>query len=296
MLTTEAMHAKYAHRFLRLVSLFLTSTYLFFLLCILQGPKASQPGDRHLPSYILHAFTKKVARLALFAKAPTTLLMLHMLYALLHRYPDVLMPLLHRPAKRIPAACRPKRGVFVRPAQEEKARPHFGEEELSLDMDQNVPEEESDTEEVEEAEEEDALLDKEEEEEVIDSSEMPMPSLNTTEEALSHDPFDAVTLDLTATHAEESSLWELEAFRHHALTTISTFARRFAERFRPLPFDMAHLYDMSYATVTSFCSSSQSAKLKSKQVKEKASKKPFDATSVPLVAKEDFATALKTMV
>ena len=71
----NVLHLKQCPRFLKLANLFLTSS--------------------HLPSYLVAAFVKKMARLALFAPPAATLAVLPIMHNLMQRHSSCL-PLLHR--------------------------------------------------------------------------------------------------------------------------------------------------------------------------------------------------------
>jgi U3 small nucleolar RNA-associated protein 19 len=67
LLTGDILHARYCTRFLKLLDLFLTSS--------------------HLPSYMVTAFLKKLARLALHAPSPVAIAVLVIMWNLLRNHP-----------------------------------------------------------------------------------------------------------------------------------------------------------------------------------------------------------------
>lgn len=173
--TESIFHAKYKHRFFKLVALFLRSVLL--------------------PSYLVAAFVKRFARLALSVPPAGVLFCLTLIFNLLRRHPSVRV-LLHRPHV-VPThntSLTIKKLLAVHAAKEAAA---------SVDL--LLPEE--------------------------DQTPAPvvMPDLSDLSEpmGLGSDPYDHSSEDPAQCRALQSSLWEIKTLCNHYCPSVVQYAKIF---------------------------------------------------------------------
>lgn len=217
LLQPHIFHMKYRVRFLQLLSLFLTSSYL--------------------PNYLITSFIKKLARLSLVISPACAIYCLAIIFNLLRRHP-IARPLINRTAQEpknifatpvsadgsstaAPATAAPAGGLLSRLAELMKQKQA---EALEAER-KKAAGDESDDEEY-----------KQEKEVVSQALKLSIPvraSTGSLTGAAGYDPFLNEETDPSKTHAGDSSLWEIKALTSHISPTVANLAKVFFTTFAP---------------------------------------------------------------
>lgn len=199
LLTPEVFYARYRTKFYSLLSLFLTST--------------------HLPSYLVAAFAKRLARLALSAPPSGCVFSVALIFNLLRRHPACRY-LIHNPLEEANNEGEKGKGVAGADNKTSLVLSRLG---LNLAAAkakaEEKAEEEAEEEEVKGEDNDDQDNDEEAAEESSDEEEMP-PGV---------DPYDHNEEDPALSQANESSLWELKSLCNHYIPAVSRLAKVFFE-------------------------------------------------------------------